>query len=119
MDSGEADGLLYCVMPLVTGETLRTRLERERQLPIADAVPCDRTRSAAARRANGNAVWTRGRGRMGTLVRREETKEMDHADDVRLQQQIVAQRRAKRPDDSAQHIGAAPEHARLAGRAKS
>ncbi len=38
LDSGEADGLLYYVMPLVTGETLRARLERERQLPIADAV---------------------------------------------------------------------------------
>ncbi|MBA2292763.1 MAG: serine/threonine-protein kinase [Gemmatimonadales bacterium] len=38
LDSGEADGLLYYVMPLVTGETLRARLERERQLPIHDAV---------------------------------------------------------------------------------
>ena len=38
LDSGEADTLLYYVMPLVTGETLRARLERERQLPIADAV---------------------------------------------------------------------------------
>jgi len=38
LDSGEADGLLYYVMPLVTGETLRARLERERQLPIPDAV---------------------------------------------------------------------------------
>ncbi|MEO5799557.1 MAG: protein kinase, partial [Gemmatimonadales bacterium] len=38
LDSGEADGLLYYVMPLVTGETLRSRLERERQLPIEDAV---------------------------------------------------------------------------------
>ena len=38
LDSGEADGLLYYVMPLVTGETLRARLEREKQLPIADAV---------------------------------------------------------------------------------
>uniref|UniRef100_UPI00333FD2B8 serine/threonine-protein kinase n=1 Tax=Gemmatimonas sp. TaxID=1962908 RepID=UPI00333FD2B8 len=38
LDSGEANGLLYYVMPLVTGETLRARLERERQLPIADAV---------------------------------------------------------------------------------
>ena len=36
-DSGDADGLLYYVMPLVTGETLRARIERERQLPIADA----------------------------------------------------------------------------------
>jgi serine/threonine-protein kinase len=38
LDSGEADGLLYYVMPLVTGETLRARLQRERQLPVADAV---------------------------------------------------------------------------------
>ncbi len=38
LDSGSADGLLYYVMPLVTGETLRARLERERQLPIDDAV---------------------------------------------------------------------------------
>ncbi len=38
LDSGDAAGLLYYVMPLVTGETLRARLERERQLPVADAV---------------------------------------------------------------------------------
>ena len=38
LDSGDADGLLYYVMPLVTGETLRARLEREKQLPIDDAV---------------------------------------------------------------------------------
>jgi len=38
LDSGDADGLLYYVMPFVTGETLRTRLERERQLSINDAV---------------------------------------------------------------------------------
>ncbi len=37
-DSGAADGLLYYVMPFVEGETLRTRLTREKQLPIADAV---------------------------------------------------------------------------------
>jgi len=37
-DSGVADGLLYYVMPFVEGETLRGRLERERQLPVADAV---------------------------------------------------------------------------------
>ena len=34
LDSGDADGLLYYVMPLVEGETLRARLERERQLAI-------------------------------------------------------------------------------------
>src|SRR5689334_14276062 len=37
-DSGAADGFLYYVMPYVEGETLRARLERERQVPIADAV---------------------------------------------------------------------------------
>ncbi len=38
LDSGSADGLLYYVMPYVAGETLRARLERERQLPVGDAV---------------------------------------------------------------------------------
>jgi Tol biopolymer transport system component len=37
-DSGSANGLLYYVMPRVEGETLRRRLERERQLPVGDAV---------------------------------------------------------------------------------
>ena len=38
LDSGAADGLLYYVMPFIAGETLRARLERERQLPIDDAL---------------------------------------------------------------------------------
>jgi eukaryotic-like serine/threonine-protein kinase len=37
-DSGEAAGHLYYVMPYVEGESLRNRLVRERQLPIADAI---------------------------------------------------------------------------------
>ena len=37
-DSGEADGFLFYVMPFVEGESLRDRLTREQQLPIADAV---------------------------------------------------------------------------------
>jgi serine/threonine-protein kinase len=37
-DSGDADGRLYYVMPVVRGESLRDRLERERMLPIAEAV---------------------------------------------------------------------------------
>ncbi len=37
LDSGEADGLLYYVMPWLGGETLRTRLRRERRLPVATA----------------------------------------------------------------------------------
>jgi serine/threonine-protein kinase len=38
LDSGEAGGLLYYVMPYVAGESLRTRLERETQLAVDDAV---------------------------------------------------------------------------------
>jgi DNA-binding SARP family transcriptional activator/TolB-like protein/tetratricopeptide (TPR) repeat protein len=37
LDSGEAGGLLYFIMPYIPGETLRQRLDRERQLPIAEA----------------------------------------------------------------------------------
>ena len=37
-DSDEAGGLLYYIMPYVEGETLRRRLEREPQLPIAEAL---------------------------------------------------------------------------------
>src|SRR5688572_3650086 len=37
-DSGEVNGLLYYVMPYVDGETLRAKLEREKQLPVAEAV---------------------------------------------------------------------------------
>ena len=37
-DSGEADGLLYYVMPYVEGESLRAKLTREKQLPVEEAV---------------------------------------------------------------------------------
>jgi Protein kinase domain len=36
--AGEVDGLFYYVMPYVEGESLRHRLLRERNLPIADAL---------------------------------------------------------------------------------
>src|SRR5262245_22856596 len=37
-DSGHVGQVVYFVMPFVQGESLRTRLAREGQLPIADAI---------------------------------------------------------------------------------
>jgi serine/threonine-protein kinase len=37
-DSGEADGFLYYVMPFIEGESLRDKLNREKQLGIDEAV---------------------------------------------------------------------------------
>ena len=38
LDSGAADGLLYYTMPFVAGESLRDRLNREKQLPLDEAL---------------------------------------------------------------------------------
>ena len=37
-DSGEADGFLFYVMPYLAGESLRDRIDREKQLPVDEAV---------------------------------------------------------------------------------
>ena len=37
-DSGQAEGMVYYVMPYVEGESLRDRLTREKQLPVDQAV---------------------------------------------------------------------------------
>ncbi|HTJ22974.1 MAG TPA: serine/threonine-protein kinase, partial [Gemmatimonadaceae bacterium] len=56
LDSGEADGLLYYVMPYVPGETLRMRLVRERQLPIDDALRIAREVADALGAAHGMGI---------------------------------------------------------------
>ena len=37
-DSGSADGFLYYVMPFIDGETIREKIDRERQLGVDEAV---------------------------------------------------------------------------------
>ena len=37
-DSGEADSFLFYVMPYLEGESLRDRIDREKQLPVDEAV---------------------------------------------------------------------------------
>jgi serine/threonine-protein kinase len=55
-DSGSADGQLFYVMPFVQGETLRGRLERERQLPVLDAVRLAREVAEALQYAHERGV---------------------------------------------------------------
>ena len=50
------DDLLYYVMPFVEGETLRTRLERERQLPVNDAVRVATEVADALEHAHRNGI---------------------------------------------------------------
>ena len=38
LESGDADGQLFYVMPCIAGESLRDRLRRDKQLPLADAL---------------------------------------------------------------------------------
>jgi serine/threonine-protein kinase len=58
-DSGEADGLLYYVMPYVEGETLRARLTREGALPLADVTRLVRELADALAYAHGHGVMHR------------------------------------------------------------
>ncbi|MFL5505696.1 MAG: protein kinase domain-containing protein, partial [Gemmatimonadales bacterium] len=55
-DSGEADGFLFYVMPLVEGESLRDRLARDRQLPIVDALQIGREVADALNYAHAHGV---------------------------------------------------------------
>jgi len=55
-DSGQADGLLYYVMPYVEGETLRARIAREGQLPVEDALQIAREVGAALTYAHSHGV---------------------------------------------------------------
>ena len=56
IDSGEAGGFLYYVMPYVDSESLRDRLEREGQLPLAEALRITRGIASALAYAHQHGV---------------------------------------------------------------
>src|SRR5512143_2632162 len=55
-DSGEIDGRLFYVMPFLEGESLRQRLDRERQIPVYDAIDIARKVASALEYAHARDV---------------------------------------------------------------
>ena len=55
-DSGEADGLLFYVMPNMEGRSVRERLDRERQLPLEEALRITREVASALDYAHRHQV---------------------------------------------------------------
>ena len=55
-DSGEVDGMLFYVMPFIEGESLRAKLDRDKQLPIDEAVQLIRKVAAALDYAHRHGV---------------------------------------------------------------
>jgi len=61
-DSGQAGGLIYYVMPHVEGESLRQRLEREKELPIEEALTLATSVAGALDYAHRHGVIHRAGG---------------------------------------------------------
>ena len=55
-DSGDADGVLFYVMPYVEGESLHERIKRETQLPVQEALRIAREVSEALAYAHGRKI---------------------------------------------------------------
>src|SRR5216117_2743121 len=55
-DSGETNGFLFYVMPYVAGESLRHRLEREKQLPVEEALAITRHIASALGHAHAQHI---------------------------------------------------------------
>ena len=55
-DSGEADSFLFYVMPYVQGESLREKLDREKQLGVKDSVAITQKVANALDYAHGNGI---------------------------------------------------------------
>jgi tetratricopeptide (TPR) repeat protein len=76
-DSGEAEGFLYYVMPYVEGQTLRQRLLKERELPVAEAVRIIRDVVDALTEAHAHGVVHRDIKPENVLLRGRHALVMD------------------------------------------
>ncbi len=65
-DSGEADGFLFYVMPYIEGETLRDRIDREKQLGVKDSVAI--THAASSPTESIGRSWKAGPCTVATEV---------------------------------------------------
>ena len=74
-DSGEANGVLYYVMPWIEGESLRDRLLREERLPMLDAVRIAREAAEGLAYAHRQGVIHRDVKPENVLLRRDEPDE--------------------------------------------
>ena len=100
-DSGEADGYLFYVMPFVEGETLRDRLNREKQLPVAEAVRiADRGGRRARLRPPPRRDPPRHQAREHPAARRPGAG-------GRLRHRARREQGGRRPDDRDRHVASA------------
>src|SRR5688572_11464060 len=59
LDSGQTAGRLWYTMPFIEGESLRDRLDREKQLPVAEAIRLTREIAGALSHAHGKGILHR------------------------------------------------------------
>jgi serine/threonine protein kinase/tetratricopeptide (TPR) repeat protein len=81
LDSGDAGGFLYYVMPYVEGESLRDRLERERQLPVDDALHIAREVADALGHAHSRGIVHRDIKPENILLARDPARDRSGTDE--------------------------------------
>jgi serine/threonine-protein kinase len=59
-DSGDADDMMYYVMPYVEGESLREKLERDKQIDTMEAIEIAGEIASALAYAQATGDWRRG-----------------------------------------------------------
>ena len=79
-DSGQADGFLFYVMPHIEGESLRERIDREKQLGVDDSVAITQKVANALDRAPRSRLRHRvGRGSGGRWTHHRDRTQPRHS----------------------------------------